>query len=190
MCCVGDDWQIASLVPGASATLALDLFASSGPVTLTAQGTSATPDPDGANNTSAAVLAVVARPTVTAVQLMPATVTVGGSAAVAVAVTVTPPSGLPAFPPIGALTLGSSVPGDVVTGCTLVPPPATTDAASCQATLTPVSVGPRIITATFAGNLTHAPSVGTGTLTVTRVRRRPRHRARRCRPATSRRRWS
>ena len=40
---VGDDWQIASLVPGASATLTLDLFASSGPVTLTAQGTSGTP---------------------------------------------------------------------------------------------------------------------------------------------------
>ena len=39
---VGDDWQIASLVPGASATLTLDLFASSGPVTLTAQGTSGT----------------------------------------------------------------------------------------------------------------------------------------------------
>ena len=97
---------------------------------------------------------------------MPATVTVGGSAAVSVAVTVTPPAGLPAFPPIGALTLGSSVPGDVVTGCILVPPPATTDAASCQATLTPASVGPRIITATFAGNLTHAPSTGTGTLTV------------------------
>ena len=97
---------------------------------------------------------------------MPATVTVGGSAAVTVAVTVTPPSGLPAFPPIGALTLSSSVPGDVVTGCILVPPPATSDVASCQATLTPASVGPRIITATFAGNLTHAPSVGTGTLNV------------------------
>ena len=163
---VGNDWQIVSLGAGASATLTLDLFASSGPVTLTAQGTSDTADPDGANNTSAAVLAVAARPTGTVVQLMPATVTIGDTAVVTVVVTVTPPSGLPAFPPVGALTLGSSVPGDVFTGCILVPPPATTDVASCQATLTPASVGPRIITATFVGNVTHAPSVGTGTLTV------------------------
>ena len=163
---VGNDWQIASLGPGASATLTLDLFASSGPVTLTAQGTSGTADPVGANNTSAAVLTVVARPTATAVLLTPATITIGDPATVSVAVTVTAPSGLPAFPPVGALTLGSSVAGDVFTGCILVPPPATTDVTSCQATLTPGSVGPRIITATFVGNLTHAPSVGTGTLTV------------------------
>jgi uncharacterized protein len=161
---VGSNWQIATLGTGASATLTLDVFASSGPLTLTAQGTSDTADPNGANNTSAAVLTVVARTTDTTVQLTPATIAIGDSATVTIAVTVTQPSGMPAFPPTGALTLGSSVVGDVLTGCVLAP--STTDVASCQATLTPASVGPRIITATFAGNGTHAPSGGTGTLAV------------------------
>jgi len=156
-------------------------------VTPTAAGTitnvvtvnSATPDPNGTNNTASENTTVNRRHTTTTVSVSPNSIQEGQSSTVYVTVTDDDPKGSKSNPS-GIVTVSSSINTDTITGtCTLMPQ--NSDKAACQVTLTAPDdrvPGPlngyagltvHTITANFNATSVHAASSGSAGLTVSNV---------------------
>ncbi len=160
-------WRIASLGRGAAATVTLAATATSGPLlTLSANAASLVTDPAPTNNIATASVAVTPRPTTLTLTLDPATVHVGSGSVATVTVLDAAAGSTPPAGTVGFVSTDNSD-GLSALSCTLAPVPATTDRSSCQVIVTPGTVGPRTVTASYVANGIHGTSISTATLTAT-----------------------
>jgi uncharacterized protein YjbI with pentapeptide repeats len=106
-------------------------------------------------STGSALLTVNPRPTTITLSLTPGVVTIGQPATASVIVTDT--GAYTKFKPAGTIAFTSSIAGDVFGSCVLAPT-AAAGVSTCSATVTPMSVGTRTISASFAQTPVHAAS--------------------------------